>query len=244
MHAVTRRAAIAIALAAGGPTGALAGDALAGKRLYHDTERARGTAASCVDCHGGLPGGLYGIGKAAGNAAAVDYAINAIPQMSPLRGRLTAQDLEDLAAYLEQPAVPSPDLRFSATTPVSRASADRLDFPPVAAGVASPPGSVWLLNVGRIGVSLHSDPVLEGPDAALFEIVAGDCRAGTWFGPGQRCRVEVVFKPHGPPGLRSASLGIRHDWLRGATHIALIGRIAESENPRKPRLQMRPKTGS
>lgn len=233
---------MAIAVAAAGPMSTFAADALAGKRLYHDAERIRGAANSCVDCHGGLPGGLYGIGKAAGSAAAIDYAINAIPQMSPLRGRLTAQDLKDLAAYIAQPAVPSPDLRFSLTTLASKGSADRLEFPAAAGSVTLPSSTVWLTNVGQTGALLLADPVLNGPDAAQFEIVTADCRAGIALETGQRCRVDVSFRPHGLPGLRSASLGIRHDWLRGATNIALIGRVAESAKPRNSARRMRPKT--
>jgi hypothetical protein len=67
-------------------------DALNGKRLYLDVSRVRGAGTNCVDCHGGLPGGLFGIGRAANDAAAVERAIGAIPQMTPLRGRLSARD--------------------------------------------------------------------------------------------------------------------------------------------------------
>jgi len=218
--------------------GAQAQDALAGKRLFHDVDRIRGTGISCVECHGGLPGGLHGIGKAAGNPSALDYAINAVPQMAPLRGRLSVRDLEDLAAYIAQPDVPGPDLRiFIQAADAAPVASERLNFPPGASGTPSPHGTVRLSNLGRLGVELLSAPALDGPDAGQFEIIASHCRAGMALSPAQSCDITVRFRPVGRAGLRSASLGVRHDWLRGGTHVALIGYVVTSgeRRPSTPR---------
>jgi len=48
--------------------------------------------------------------------------------LTPLRGRLSAQDIADVAAYIGNPGVPSPTLRVSAQSPLGTQSSDRLDF--------------------------------------------------------------------------------------------------------------------
>jgi len=225
VRAALQVARVLCTLVATAATGsAPAQDALVGKRLFHDAGRLRSTGISCVECHGGLPGGLHGIGKAAGNPAAIDYAINAIPQMSPLRGKLSARDLADLAAYIARPDVPSADLRTSIEVPgAAPAAAERLQFPPAASGTRSRPGTIRLSNLGSLSLALLSEPELNGPDAGQFEILASSCRAGMVLSPAQSCDITVQFKPRGPTGLRSASLGVSHDWLHGSTHVALIG---------------------
>jgi hypothetical protein len=235
-------------LAAGAAGSAPAQDALAGKRLFHDADRLRGTGISCVECHGGLPGGLHGIGKAAGNPAALDYAINAVPQMTPLRGKLSARDLEDLAAYIAQPDVPSADLRISIVapdeSPAAPVAAERLNFPPAASGAHPQPGTVRLSNLGKLNVALLSGPALAGPEAGQFEIVDSNCTAGMALPPGQFCDITVRFRPQGPSGLRSASLGVRHDWLRGGTHVALIGHVVKSGTARTTKPQSAARHGN
>ncbi len=57
---------------------------------------------SCVDCHDDVVGSAFALGKAANNPAEIDYAVNAISQMARSRGRYSAQDLSDLAAYVGQ----------------------------------------------------------------------------------------------------------------------------------------------
>lgn len=219
---------VLVALAAMAAGAAHGQDALTGKRLYHDVGRLRGTGISCVECHGGLPGGLHGIGKAGGKPSAIDYAINAIPQMSPLRGRLSAQDLEDLASYIAQPEVPSPDLRIATEGPArSPWSSERLEFPAIAAGTASPASTIRLTNAGRLPLRLLSAPALSGPDAHHFTIDAGDCVAGITLVAGQSCRISVDFRPlRGAAGQRSARVNVAHDWLGGELNVALIGRVA------------------
>jgi len=198
-------------------------DALRGKRLYHDVGRMNGAGVSCIDCHGGIPGALHGIGKAANNPAAIDYAIHAIQQMTPLRGRVSPQDMADLAAYIGAPLTPSPDLRIETSGPAANAyTKERLEFRPDDDGV------IRFANTGRLPLQLRSAPALSGPDTGAFIITASDCRAGMTLGPGVSCTVEVVFRPPQPTphsnSLRSARLGISHDWIRGEAAVALLGR--------------------
>lgn len=213
--------------AASAPAPASAQDALRGKRLYHDIGRLSGAGVSCIDCHGGIPGGLHGIGKAANKPSVIEEALGAIHQMAPLRGRVTAADMADIAAYLARPEVPSPDLRSGTVAADGRfVPAERITF----AG-PSPVGSVQaatmrLLNAGSVAVRFGEAPRVSGPDAGLFEVTATDCGAERVLASGEACSVTVAFRAQGTAGLRSASLFLEHDWLRGGTALALIGRVA------------------
>lgn len=225
-------ALLVAALAAGT---AFAQSALLGKRLYHDIGRLRGTGASCVDCHGGFPGALHGIGRAAGDPIAIEYAIGAIRQMEVLRGRVTPQDMADIAAYLAAPDVASPDLRLSsAGQAASPYTSERLEFAETVPGSVSAPSTIRLSNVGRLPLHLQSTPKISGVAADDFRLIATDCHAATALAPQQSCTISVAFDPRGDgPRLRLASVGVEHDWIRGSVNIALIGRIGAAE-PAKP----------
>lgn len=201
-------------------------DALRGKRLYHDIGSLNGAGVSCIDCHGGIPGALHGLGKAANNPAAIDYALNVIQQMTPLRGRVSTQDMADLAAYIGAPHTPSPDLRIETSGPAASAyTAERLEFRP------GDRGMVRFSNAGSLPLQLLSPPAISGPDADAFTLAASDCRTGMALGPGMSCTVDITF--HRPASnstsLRSARLGIRHDWIRGEVAVALLGRTGIAE---------------
>lgn len=217
------------------PSLASAQDALAGKRLYLDVSRLRGTGVSCVDCHGGLPGGAFGIGRAANDAAAVERAVNSIPQMTPLRGRLGGNDFADLAAYIGRPSVPSPALR-SATSGADSTAADRIDFGPVAAASASRAGRWTLVNDGAVGLTVVRPPTLRGSHVADFRIIATDCAAGLALPGGATCSVDIEFRPQSGTGGRQAAIAVAHDWVNGEIALALAGEVvaAGGTNPVAP----------
>jgi mono/diheme cytochrome c family protein len=198
-------------------------DALRGKRLYLDTAREVGSGVSCVDCHGGLPGGLFGIGRAANDPAAVERAVNSIPQMTPLRGRLKAPDYADLAAYLGQPSVPSPALRSATSGPAATGSANRLDFATVAPGVQSAASRWHLVNDGLIGMKIKSAPQLRGDHPQDFLIVTTDCAPELSLAAGASCSVDLAFRPVAAAGARQAAVAVTHDWVGGEAAIALAG---------------------
>jgi hypothetical protein len=217
------------------PAAASAQDALAGKRLYLDAARIRGAGVSCVDCHGGLPGGAFGIGRAANDAAAVERAVNSIPQMTPLRGRLAGSDFADLAAYIGRPSVPSPLLR-SATSGGVSTTAERIDFGTVAAAAASQPGRWILVNDGSVALTLMGPPTLRGNHIADFRIIATDCAAGLALPGGATCSVTIEFRPLAGAGSRQAAVAIAHDWVNGEVALALTGEAAAASgtNPATP----------
>jgi hypothetical protein len=205
----------------------LAQDALRGKRLYLDTARLTGSPVSCVDCHGGLPRGLFGIGRAASDPDAVARALASIPQMTPLRGRLSPDDMADLARYIGNPEVPSPLLRVVTQAPAGSATSpgsDRLQFGTARMGARSPPATVRLGNEGAIALRLDGAARITGPDAGDYLIAADGCAAGMLLGPGQGCGIVVVFRPAaGAAGPRTAALQVDHEWVGATVAVALLG---------------------
>lgn len=211
-----------LALAAAAPH-ALGQDALRGKRLYHEVGRLSGAGASCIDCHGGLPGGLHGIGRVADDPARIDYAIGAVTQMTPLRGRLSRQDMADLAAYVARPGVASPEpclaISGSAASPYVT---DRLEF--ATAGATT--GTVRLSNLGTIALRLVAGPALNGEHAAQYAIAETTCAEGLVLQKDDACMVTIAFNPEAGPGLRVAVLRLAHDWIGAGANVPLIGRLA------------------
>lgn len=201
-------------------------DALRGKRLYLDAARLVGSGVSCVDCHGGLPGGLFGIGRAANDPAAVERAVNAIPQMTPFRGRLAGNDFADLAAYLGNPSVPSPALRSATSGPASTGGAERLDFGAVTLSASSTSSRWHLVNDGAVGLRLLSGPQLRGEHPQDFQIVATDCEPQKALPSGASCSVDLAFRPAAAAGSRRAAVAITHDWVGGEVAVALVGSVA------------------
>ena len=214
-------------------------DALRGKRLYLDGGRLNGSGLSCVDCHGGIPGALHGIGKAAGNPGAIDYALGTVSQMTPLRGRLNSADIADLAAYIGDPDVPSPELRLSVQDATGITTGrERLELH--AATGESSSGVLVLSNAGKLPLRWLSAPFINGPGSDGFHIASTDCSEGTQLAPQQNCSVQVGFRgqPRSqgqPRTLSTAALGIRHDWLGGGVYVALIGRTSVSPGAGKGR---------
>lgn len=209
----------ALVAAAAGP--AAAQDALAGKRLYLDAARVRATGISCVDCHGALPGGAFGIGRSANDAVAVERAVNSIPQMTPFRGRLLGTDYADLAAFIGRPDVPSPQVRSTTFGPAARGP-ERLQFAAPAAGTASAPSRWQIANDGAVPMRITGAVTLRGAAAADFTVTATDCTAGRTLGPGESCGVDLAFRPT-ESGERVAAAAVPHDWVRGETALALQG---------------------
>lgn len=209
-------------------------DALQGKRIYLDAARIVGSTVSCVDCHGGFPPGLFGIGRAANQPAIVANALNTIPQMTPLRGRLSAQQIADVAAYLGNPTVASPTLLVATAAPGGASGADRLDFGTVGVGLASARGVMRLNNTGALPLQLTSNPRIVGPQSAEFAITDSTCITLATLGAGQSCEIGLTFRPaSGAAGLRSGAVQIDHDWVGGIAATALLG-TAESSAANPP----------
>lgn len=217
---------------------AAAQDALRGKRLYLDGGRMNGSGHSCVDCHGGIPGALHGLGKAARNPAAIEYALGTVSQMAPLRGRLSTEDMADLAAYIGDPGIPSPELRLVAQDATGiTAGRERLEFQAIAGKPAE--AVMTLSNGGAVPLRWLSAPSITGPHSSPFLISATDCKDGMTLAPQQSCRIQVSYRADPAGMLRTAVLGLRHDWLGGGVYVALIGRLSRpsTDAPRARSIQ-------
>ena len=202
---------------------ALGQDALRGKRLYHEVGRLSGAGVSCIDCHGALPGALHGLGRVAGDPARIDYAIGTVTAMTPLRGRLSGQDMADIAAYVAQPSVPSPEPRVSTLGPATVPHVtDRLEL----ASAGATTGTVRLSNIGGVALRLDAHPTLAGEHAAQFAITETTCAPGLTLRKDESCTVAIVFNPEAGTGLRVAVLRLAHDWIGAGANIPLIGRLA------------------
>ena len=187
-----RPRSLIVPMFAAAPT--VAQDALAGKRLYLDAARMRGTSVSCVDCHGGLPPGAFGIGRAANDPAAVGRAIETVPQMSVLRGRLQPADLADLAAFIGDPSVASPVVRVEVGQNSGEiAAAEKVEFGRTAAG-SSVVAHARLANRGGLSMRLASAPRIVGPHAAEFSLTSA-CFDGQLLLPGAACSITLRFHP-------------------------------------------------
>lgn len=208
---------------------------LRGKQLYLDGGRLVGTGVSCVDCHGDVVGSAFALGKAANNPAAIDYAINAVPQMARSRGRYSAQDMQDLATYIGNPSTPSPDLRLDTRGAAANPfSAERLDFGVQFIGTTASTSTVRIVNRGQVAVRVTSAATLAGPDSSQFELVASDCRSDLVLQTQQACEVSVTFRPVGLAGLRTASIAVAHDWIRAGVNVALIGTAVANQSVSPP----------
>jgi cytochrome c553 len=206
-------------------------DALRGKRIYLDGGRKNGAGISCVDCHGGMPGALHGITKAANRPSAIEYALGAIPQMAPLRDRLTNGDIEDLSAYLAHPDVASPRVGISTEgPPANRYNPERLEFLG-ATGVSSQVSTIRISNTGEMPIRLLSSPAMGGLQAENFLISFTDCEMGRTLTPRSSCRIDISFRATDSIQRHAATLSVKHDWIEDAVTFALLGQIAPA--PRK-----------
>lgn len=218
-------------------------DALRGKRLYLDAGRLTGAGPSCVDCHGGFPGALHGIGRAAGRPRAIEYALGAVGQMAILRNRLSAQDIEDLAAYLQDPEVPSPQLRVLSQDHGNVRAIELLEFTPAKPGRPALRSTVHLQNSGRVLLTLTGDARVEGPAATRFRLVECNCLAGVQLQPGAGCVLTVEFLPDPSAGqsLLPAVLVVPHDWVGNGLHLPLVGRSWRGSAGRATKGAVRPR---
>lgn len=208
---------------------ASAQDALRGKRLYLDGGRISGAGVSCVDCHGGHPGALHGIGRAAGRPAVIEYALGSVSQMGVLRETLSPEDIRDLAAYLQEPDVPSPQLSIGADPDETGVAVEWLEFKVLASGPGMTQRIVRLRNVGGRPLTLAESPRIGGVSAAAFSLSESTCHAGLQLNPGSECKAGIAFAPdqlHANSRLWTAYLEVAHDWVGAGTRVALVGRVA------------------
>jgi cytochrome c553 len=212
---------VALAAFAWGPP-AIAADAVRGNTLYHATPA--GGGAACSLCHGADPAQNQSkIQRGANNATLIQSAITAnTGGMGSLAGKWTLTDLQDIAAYIANPAATG--------APVAAVSPASLAFASTTVGTTSAASTVTLSNTGNAALSLASIGI-GGLQAAEFGLVGGgSCAAGGTVAAGASCTVLVSFAPQAS-GARSATLTLTHNAAGGSSAVALSGTGAVAPQP-------------
>jgi cytochrome c553 len=212
MHAALNLIWIALAVLA---PAAHAADAWRGKTLY-DTPAPSFFACSNSGCHDSnlTTGNLNKIKLGANNPAIIATAINNnTGGMGVFATVLSTVDIEDIAAYIENPTISGPSNTVIASVPPSS-----LAFGSTVLGNLASAQLVTLRNTANKALnitSLTSTNPKEFPAAGF-----GACVDGGTLASGASCSVSVSFAPV-LLGARSASLIIEHD--QGQFNLRLSG---------------------
>ena len=150
---------------------ASAGDPTHGKLLYNTW---------CAGCHGADPKQSQPH-LAANRPQVLSDAITLVTQMNFLKNVLTAVDIADVAAYIGSVA--------DTGVPVLNPTPASVDFSLQTVGVASPPQTLLLTNLGSAALNITS--VSAAP--ADFSVSAGNCIGRR--NPNSTCSLTVVLTP-------------------------------------------------
>lgn len=200
--------AVTLASLAGG---AHAADPVNGKAIY---QNGKSGLPGCSGCHGLDPAnGTNNI------AAGKDWTVikSAIASnrggMGMYATALTDADLQDIAAYIANPAsgTPSPQAALAPTS---------LAFGNQTLGVPSSVRTATLSNAGTATLTIQNITI-GGANTSDFAR-AGTCALGTNLNAGASCTIDVTFTPVASGG-RSATISIAHNAAASPTALALSG---------------------
>ncbi len=194
---------------------AQAASAVAGKTLYENT-----TPVACATsgCHGLNPAqGLNNI-SAGSNATTIRNAITAGKGGMGMFAALTDAQLQDIAAYIANPAAgtPSPAISLSTTA---------LNFGSATVGSASAAMMVTVTNSGTAALTV-SGVTVSGTNVADFT-QTNNCSS---VAAAATCTINVTFKPSAV-GARSGSLAIAHNATGSPSSVSLSGTGAAAPAP-------------
>ncbi len=152
------------------------------------------------------------IRNGANTPGAIDAAINGgVSDMAFLRGRLTASQLADLAAYIANP-------RATNTAPVATLSSTTIGFGSVNVGTTSNPQTITLSNTGAAPLQLSAISVSN----TEFAVTGGTCTPTTTLAVSANCMIDLTFTP-AAVGVRSATLTINHNATVSSSTVSLAG---------------------
>jgi mono/diheme cytochrome c family protein len=206
------RAALALAAcAASGAVPAQTGNPTNGQVLYQQRVNFPVSGAlNCEDCHG--PAYLF---RAAASAGTISGAIAANRGGMSAYSSLTAQQVNDIAAYVAvalppppPPAAPPPGSIPPPATPT--ASPDPALFPSTVIGGASPVVNVLFTNTSAANVTFNNPAIgAASGHTGDFRVAAPtsgtpQCISGRVMAPGTSCSFGIQFAPSAS-GTRSAS---------------------------------------
>ena len=213
------RAAFALAAALLLPAAAPAQDAANGSQLYQTVLVSGKRSCGNVACHGTLPAGAQNrIGNGI-DAAKIKASIGVQSQMAFLAGKLTDEQLNDLASYIAQALGGTPVLLPVAAKAKPQITPAGINFGTQAIAIATPAQTLTVANAASAtkALTLESVAITAGSD---FALAGGTCTAGQVLAAGASCTVAVTFRPT-LAGTRSGTLTVAHD--AGSTTATLTG---------------------
>ena len=184
-----------------------------GKSLYNAVlvsgEKSCGNGA----CHGPDPSVNQNRIKNGTNPATIASAINSILDMRFLQGVLSTSQLNDLAAYIANPAATN-------TAPIASLSSTIMGFGQINVGTTSVVQTVTLKNTGASALQVSALTV-SGSEFALAAS-GGTCTATSVLAVSASCTVGVTFTP-ATASVRSATLSITHNAASSPSTVSLAG---------------------
>lgn len=232
------QAALAVAACASGNAAlAQTGNAANGQLLYQQrvTFPVSG-ALNCEDCHG--PAYLF---RAASSASAIAGAIAANRGGMSLYAFLTAQQINDIAAYVAialppppPPAAPPPVGGPPPATPM--ASPNPALFPSTAVGSTSGVVNVLFTNTAAANVTFSTPAIgAASGDASDFLVASptsgtAQCISGRVMAPGTSCSFGVQFSPRAA-GAKSATWTVNFSGAVAPRSLTMQGAAVATSTP-------------
>jgi len=208
--------------------GSAAAQSAAAGKLYYETPVMGATCAEAA-CHGPNPAlNTRNVRLGANNPTAILNAVDTRPQMAVYRGRITAQNAADLAAYIANPAAagtPTP----TATTLTADATALSFGQTQVGTTNATPmPAAISITNPGTAALTITG--IMRGGANADEFTPAGTCvGAAVVVNPGQSCSLTASFTPAGA-GTRAGTFTLQSNAATNPT-ITLSGTAGAAAAP-------------
>ncbi len=209
---VARCLAIFFVFIALGAAQVFAQDVNAGKALYNAVLVPGNPNCASGGCHGPNPLDRQNKIQNGDTPGGIGFAISSVRSMSFLRGRLSAAELTDLAAYIANPTAASGAPAID-VMPLS------ISFPTVGLGQSSAPIAVTVSNSGTATLAISS--VLS--NGAEFVVSSTNCQSVV---AGGSCTFNVTFTPQSA-GARSGSITISHNATGTTTSISVSGNATQ-----------------
>ncbi|TAG70501.1 MAG: choice-of-anchor D domain-containing protein, partial [Burkholderiales bacterium] len=206
-----RLIALFIASLLGAMNPVAAQNANAGQALYKAILVPGNPSCASGGCHGPDPRDRQNKIQNGDTPGGIGFAISSVRDMSFLRGRLSATELTDLAAYIANPAA-------ATGTPAISVSPPSISFRTTGLGASSAARTVTVSNPGTAALAI-SDIVSNSSD---FVVSNSNCSA---VAPAGSCSFNVTFRPRAT-GARTGAATISHNAM-GATTIVTFSGIAE-----------------
>lgn len=188
-----------------------AADPVNGKLIY---QSGKSGLPGCSACHGADPANGTNNVAAGKDWTVIKSAITSNRGgMGVYAAVLTDTDLQDIAAYIANPASGTP-------SPQASLAPSSLAFGNQTLGIVSTVRSATLSNAGTAALTVQNITI-GGANTSDFART-GTCAIGTNLNAGASCTIDVTFTPLATGG-RSATISIAHNASGSPTALALSG---------------------